>query len=189
MTYDETLKIFAVLKANYNNFYKTITRVDAEAQVNLWAEMFADEPYQLVGAAVKAYIASDTNGYPPNVGKIKEIIRKLTEPEEMTEQEAVNLVLKATSNSLYNAESEFDKLPPILQRIVGSPNMLREWAMMDAKTVNSVIASNLMRSYKAVAEKQKEQQALPSSVRDLLAEAASRMSIDNGTQENKMLTS
>lgn len=178
MTYEETLKIFAVMKANYHNFYKSMTRIDAEAQVNLWFEMFQDTPYELVGMALKAFIATDTEGYPPNVGKIKEQIRKLTQKDEMTEQEAVNLILKACSNSLYNAQSEFDKLPPVLQRLAGSPNQLREWAMMESEVLNSVVSSNLMRSFKVVKERERQQQALPSSMRVLLAEAAGRMMLE-----------
>lgn len=178
MTYEETLKVFAVMKANYHNFYKGMTRIDAEAQVNLWHEMFQDTPYELVGMALKAFIATDTGGYPPNVGKIKEQIRKLTEKDEMTEQEAVNLILKACSNSLYNAQSEFDKLPPVLQRLAGSPNQLREWALMESEVLNSVVSSNLMRSFKVVKERERQQQALPSSMRALLAETAGRMMLE-----------
>lgn len=169
MNYEETLKIFAVMKANYMNFFKGMSRIDAEAQVNLWCEMFQDTPYELVGAAVKAHIATDTDGYPPNVAKIKEQIRKLTQTEEMSEQEAVRLIMRACSNSTYNAKTEFDKLPPTLQRLVGSPSQLREWAMMDSEVLNSVVSSNLMRSYRVVAERERQHQALPSSVRNLIA--------------------
>lgn len=175
MTVDETLKIFAVLKANYSNFYKTITRTDAEAQVNLWSEMFADDDYTIVGAAVKAYIANDENGYPPNVGKIKAYIRKLTEPEEMTEQEATTLILKALQNGYYGAEEEFNKLPPTLQRLVGHPSQLRAWSQMDESEVQTVVASNIMRSYRVIAESQKQTEALPSSLRNMLEQASEKL--------------
>lgn len=178
MNKEETLKIFAVMKANYANFYKGMSRIDAEAQVNLWCEMFADTPYEVVGAAVKAYIATDTTGYPANVGKIKEIIRKLTQTEEMSEQEAVRLIMRACSNSTYNSKEEFDKLPPTLQRLVGSPSQLREWAMMDSEILNSVVSSNLMRSYKVIAERERQHQALPSSVRNLIAGVSERMLLE-----------
>lgn len=186
MTYEETLKIFAVLKANYSNFFKNLTRIDAEAQVNLWSEMF-DEPYELVGAAVKAYIATDTDGYPPNVGKIKEYIRKLTQSEEMTELEAWTCVQKALRNSLYNSASEFEKLPPIVQRLVGSHNQLREWAMMDSDTVNSVVSSNFQRSYKARAKSEKEYLALPTELKSTIEKLASGMTLDRLTGSEEIL--
>ena len=178
MNKEETLKIFAVMKANYSNFYKGMSRIDAEAQVNLWCEMFADTPYEVVGAAVKAYIATDTTGYPANVGKIKELIRKLTQTEQMTEQEAVSIISRAVSNSIYNSQSEYDKLPPALKRLVGSSTQLREWAMMDSDVFNSVVSSNLMRSYKVIAERERQYEALPSNVRNFIAGVSERMLLE-----------
>ena len=104
MTYDETLKIFAVLKAEYGEAFKNMSRIDAEAKVALWAEAFADTPYEVVGMAVKSYICTSTEPYLPKIGRIKQEISKLTHKEQMTEQEAVSLILKATKNGLYGAQ-------------------------------------------------------------------------------------
>ncbi len=166
MTRKETLDLLAVMQAAYPNFYKGMNRQQADAVVDLWATMFAEEPAQIVAMAVKAHIASDTKGFPPHIGAIKEAIGKLLQPETMTEQEAWSLVDKATRNAAYEAEKEFSKLPPLAQKLVGSPNSLRAWALMDADTVSSVVASNFQRSYRAEVAKQKELQALPSDVRE-----------------------
>jgi hypothetical protein len=174
----ETLKIFSVIKANYGNHFKNMPIADANAKVELWAEMFADVEYGLVGAAVKSYIASDTSGHPPNVGQINELIRKLTQPEEMTEQEAVHLILKAASNGYYGAEQEFEKLPPVLQRLVGHPSQLRTWAMMDETELQTVVASNLMRSYRVIAKNEETKAMLPNSIKNLLEQASDRMRIE-----------
>lgn len=178
MTYDETLKIFAVLKANYSNFYKNMSRIDAEAQVSLWAEMFEDTPYEVVGMAVKAFIATDVEGYPPNVGRIKQEIRKLSEKEQMTEQEAISLIMKATKNGLYGADKEYEKLPPVLQRLVGSPSQLKVWARMPVDELQTVVASNLMRSYKAIAQREEYEKALPSSIKNLLGQVGEQLKLE-----------
>lgn len=178
MTVDETLKVFAVLKANYTNFYKSMSRTDATAVVNLWAEMFADVDYSLIGAAVKAYIATDTKGFPPNVGQINEQIRKLTSKEQMTEQEAVSLILKATRNGLYGAKEEFDKLPPILQRLVGSPEQIRSWSLMSEDDIQTVVASNLMRSYRVVAKQEEYREALPMSLKAMIETTADKLRLE-----------
>ena len=178
MTYDETLKIFAVLKANYSNFYKNMSRIDAEAQVSLWAEMFEDTPYEVVGMAVKAFIATDVEGYPPNVGRIKQEIRKLSEKEQMTEQEAISLIMKATKNGLYGADKEYEKLPPVLQRLVGSPSQLKVWARMPVDVLQTVVASNLMRSYKAIAQREEYEKALPSSIKNLLGQVGEQLKLE-----------
>lgn len=178
MNRKELLQIFALLEANYEPQFAKKTDLNKKAMVNLWEEHFIDKDYNLVKAAVNAYISTDITGYVPNVGQINEQIRKLTQTEAMTEQEAFNLIFKAISNSLYNAEKEFEKLPPILQTLVGSPNMLREWGMMDSDTVKSVVSSNLMRSYRVAEERQRVKEALPSNIRAMLEDAANKMSID-----------
>lgn len=77
MTRDETLKIMAVLKATYPNFYKDMTRRDAEGVVALWTDMFSEDSYNAVAAAVKAFIASDNKGFPPVVGQVKQRVTEL----------------------------------------------------------------------------------------------------------------
>ncbi len=77
MTRDETLKIMSVLKATYPSFYKDMTRRDAEGVVALWADMFAEDSYNTVAAAVRAFIASDIKGYPPVVGQIKQRVAEI----------------------------------------------------------------------------------------------------------------
>ena len=170
MNYEETLAIMGVLKAAYPQYYRDMKRSDAESVVSLWAEMFKDEPVNVVAVAVKAYIASDTKGFPPHIGAIKDAIAKIKAPKSMTEQEAWLLVKNATRNGLYGSAEEFEKLPPICQKLVGSPSQLREWAMMDSDTLNSVIASNFQRSYKVMEKREKERLALPSDVRDIMAQ-------------------
>lgn len=175
MTYDETLAIMAVLKAAYPNFYKDMKRSEAEGIVSLWAQMFADEPAEVVAVAVKAHIVNDPKGFPPHIGAIKTAIAKLKNPEEMTEMEAWALVRKAVSNGIYGAVEEFNKLPEIVQRLVGSPNQLKEWALMDAETVGSVVASNFQRSYKVRAQSEREFLALPADVRNFAEQLAAEM--------------
>ena len=100
MNYDETLAIMSVLKAAYPAFYRDMTRKDAEAAVALWAEMFKDDPAEVVALAVKSFIASDAKGFPPNIGTIRAAIVKLREPDEMTPQEAWTYVDMATRRSI-----------------------------------------------------------------------------------------
>ena len=168
MNYEETLAIMGVLKAAYPQYYRDMKRSEAESVVSLWAEMFKDEPVNVVAVAVKAYIASDTKGFPPHIGAIKDAIAKIKEPKSMTEQEAWLLVKNATRNGLYGSAEEFEKLPPICKKLVGSPSQLREWATMDSDTLNSVVASNFQRSYKVMEKREKERLALPSDVRDIM---------------------
>ena len=61
----ETADILAVLKAAYPQFYNGLSPKEANKIVDLWAEMFKDEPVMVVAVAVKAMNASRTNTFPP----------------------------------------------------------------------------------------------------------------------------
>jgi len=171
----ETIKIMAVLRAAYPQYYAKQSAEDLEGIVNLWAEMFADEPYSVVGMAVKALIKTRESTFPPGIGEINAKIMQIMQPEEMTELEAWAMVAKAIRNSAYSSLKEFEKLPPAVQKIVGSPAQLQEWSKMDSDTVNSVIASNFQRSFKARAKNDREYNALPSTVKAFMAQLASGM--------------
>lgn len=182
MTREDAITILSVLKAAYPNFYRGMTRIDANATIDLWETMFDTEDAALVGAAVKTFIASDSKGFPPSIGEVKEKIRKLTQPEEMTEAEAWGIIGKAVSNSLYSSQKEFDKLPDTLKRLVGSPNQLKEWAMIDSDTLQTVVASNFQRSYKAVSASQREMAAIPQSVKEMLSGVTKNLALEGDNE-------
>ena len=135
----------------------------------VWAQLFIDDPVDLVAAAVKSFIATDTKGFAPVVGQIKQIMVDL-QTEEMTEQEAWALVRKAIGNGLYGSYEEFNALPPALQKVVGAPEQLSEWAMVE-DGLDTVVASNVMRSFRKVQEREKFERALPSDVKLMLGSA------------------
>ena len=163
MTRKETGIIMDILATAYPRFYSGPDAPDPAKAVSLWAEMFAEDDVALVAAAVKALIATDDKGYPPHIGAVKAKLRQITGGPEETEADTWNLISKAIRNGLYGAKEEFAKLPPTLQRIVGSPSQLREWAMMDSETLHSVVASNVQRSYKAISSREREIAKLPVS--------------------------
>lgn len=173
MTKVETMSIMAVLKEAYPHYYRDKTREELSQTVNLWAEMFASDPAQIVTESVKALIC--TLKFPPTIADVKEKIRLITQPETMTEMEAWGKVLSAIQSSNYHAQDNFYRLPPVIQKIVGSPNQLREWAMMESDVTNSVIQSNFMRSYKARVAQEKEYEALPDSTKNLMLNLSQAM--------------
>jgi len=184
MTRQEALAIMAMLKTAYPSFYKDLSKEELNAAVNLWATMFSEESIQVVTEAIKALMC--TLKYPPTIADVKEKIAMITQPPIMTEMEAWDMVRRAIS--YYHANEAFANLPPILQKIVGSPNQLREWALMDVDTVNSVIQSNFMRSYKAKVAQEKEYAMLPESTRQLIQSIAAKMDMKaiTGGKENEI---
>lgn len=169
MTKLEIVELMTVMQANYPDSFRGQSDSVIGAKIALWHEFFRDYPKKLVHAAAKAFIANDTKGFMPNIGQINAYIQKLTTPDDMTESEAWGYVAKALKNSAYNALEEFEKLPPRIQQLVGSHNQLKEWAIMDTATVQSVVSSNFQRSFRARQASDKEYERLPSDVKKFLS--------------------
>lgn len=177
MNSSETKMVLATLRAAYPGFYKDMSKEDLYAVVNLWQRIFDSDPYEQVSAAVLALISSRVEGYPPTPGAVKEKLEFLRDPEPMSETDAWGCVLKAIKNGLYGYKKEFDKLPPQVQAAVGQPEQLREWAMMDVETVQSVVASNFMRTFRTTEKRRKDMAMLPTEIREMIAPLADRMSL------------
>lgn len=175
MTKKEMAEIIAIMQSNYPDDFRGMSDKAMNAKINLWFMQFRDDDYMEVLAAVMAHIATDTNRFMPPVGVIKAKLTEIRLPEEMTPQEAWELVSRAARNSAYNSGEEFAKLPPVVQRIVGTPMQLKEWASMDTDTLQSVVSSNFQRSFKVRASKEREFLALPSAVQQTMAQIASGM--------------
>lgn len=188
MTRQETGVIMDILATAYPRFYGGNGSPDPRKAVTLWAEMFHDDPVDLVAAAVKALIATDERGFPPYIGAVKAQMRKIVQPDEPTEQEAWALVLGALKRGIYESKEAFDALPETVRRVVGSANQLREWAVMDSETVQSVVASNFQRSYRDRVRRDKQTAMMPDDVREMvgrLCAAKNLKMIENGRGQNR----
>ena len=171
----QTIKVLAVLKSAYPHAFQNMTKPDGEAMLNLWMSMFAEETYEEVNAAIGALIATRTVGYSPTVGEVKEQLRKLHHHADIDENAAWVLVSRACRNGSYHSIEEFNKLPPDVQRTVGSPEQLKQWAAMDADTVESVVASNFKRAFRVQAERAAEVSKLPPQIRQMLGSIDTQM--------------
>lgn len=155
MTIKESFEVLKLLKGCYFNHFSKMSSEDVVNMSKIWATMFKDYPLDVVLNAVSAMVK--TLKYPPTIADVFEKITLLSEETNghLSEMEAWSLVLKATSDSYYNAQKNFDSLPPILQKIVGTPSQLRNWGQLDVDTFNSVTQSNFIKSYRTMLEREK----------------------------------
>ena len=86
----------------------------------------------------------------------------------MSEVEAWQHIKKALSNSIYHAKEEYDKLPAICQKMVGSPSQLSQWATLDCGEVDTVIHSNFLKGFRGVIEHERQQDLIPLSIKQEL---------------------
>ena len=174
MTKKEVAELITIMQANYANEFRGMSDEAINGKINLWLMQFRDDDYKEVLAAVMAYMATDDGDFMPKVGQIKKKLVEVRTGEELTELEAWNLVHKALRNCSYNSVEEFNKLPAVIQRLVGDPMQLKDWAALEDKAL-TVVASNFQRSYKVRAASEREYLALPSAVRETMNQIASGM--------------
>ena len=175
MTKKDAAGIMAILQTAYPSYYAKQSGQERIEAVNLWAELFADDPGAVVAAAIKAIIVSSPNPFPPSIGEIKNKMHDLTTPADLSETEAWAMVSKALHNGIYGYKTEYDKLPPTVQAAVGRAEQLKEWAVMPEDEVQSVVASNFMRGYKTIQKRERETAMIPSDVREFLTGVSNAM--------------
>ena len=139
---------------------------------DVWYSILKDLDYATASRAVQMHMQTEEK--PPTVAGIRKQSMKITGNTEndLNETEAWSLVLKSIRRSTYYSEEEFLKLPEIIQRSVGSPRQLREWAMLedvDGKTL-TVLQSNFQRTFRAEQQKEREKQKLSPDVSRLIHE-------------------
>ena len=168
----ETKKILSVFKATYPFYYKDADQDTLQAAVNIWNTVLADYDYQTVSNAAMAFIATDTKGFPPAPGLIVDQITKMREGIRMTEVDAWRYVRKALKNARYGYREEFEKLPEIVRRCVGSAEQLKDWVEVPVDELDTVVASNFQRSFRGRVENEREYMALPSKVKEFIQVAS-----------------
>ena len=167
MTRVETAKILTLLQAEYPNSFANLDAQGMTLKQELWCNEFANDPFDLVFTALRMYMETGER-FAPNIGQIRQKMVQAKNQDEMSDGEAWSLVSKACRNGSYGYMKEFAKLPPLIQKAVGRPEQLRDWAAMEESTVQSVVASQFQRSYRAVKERQKELDSYPPALIDMI---------------------
>lgn len=185
MNYEDVRKVLTVLRINYPNSFKNLDKEDRKAYLDLWATAFKDDDGVQVLTAVKSIIYTDTREFAPNIGQVKNKMYELAHQGEMTEQEAWNIIAKAIRRSAYHSVEEFEKLPPMLQRLVGSSQQLFNWSQSTESELETVIASNFMRSYRNRSKIEKDIAMLPNDIKELIGTTNIKMiGADYGMETN-----
>lgn len=170
MTREETTSVLKILKVSYPAFYSKFSRDDMVAVLDLWTEMFADDDIRVVKVALFKLIETH-KGYPPDIAALKEKIRELVVAAtgEPTDEELWQMLRKAASNGYYGAREEFDRLPRVVQRYLGSPSALRDLAVLDEKTLNTVTKGQFLKQIVSLRERQEFADSLPEGVKEAVA--------------------
>lgn len=163
MTRSETTMILGVLKTSYPNFYRDMDKKEMLNIVNLWTEMFEDDDFDTVKVAVKSLI--QTLKYPPTIADVKEEMYKINNPQNYDVMDLYSKLKKAIGNGIYGSVDEFNKLPPVVQKFVGSPNQLREWAI-DEDFNDTVLRGQFTKQIEILHKREKEEYMMLPEVKE-----------------------
>ena len=180
MTEKEVRQLLAMTQAVYPN-YNPPSR---EAAVNAWLMCLSEYDNNVVMAAFKAYMTTNTSGFAPAPGQLIEILQTLTQPSELNELEAWSIVRKALKNCGYNSEQEFAKLPTVVQKAVGTPQQLKIWAC-DSEFNENVVSSNFIKTYRTEVKRATELNKMPENVKKLIETVNTNSISAQITSENK----
>lgn len=168
MTRDE----FKILVKGLKAVYTQPSFIPDRDAFEVWYSMLGDLDYEVCSNAIKIHMQT-VEKEPTIAGIRKQAACMLTNKNELNEMAAWQMVLKAMRNSIYHAQEEFAKLPPVVQRAVVSPGQLCEWAMaedIDGTWMN-VTQSNFLRTYRAEVAQEKERNKLSPDLLKLAAES------------------
>ena len=165
MTREETIKALMIIQAAYPNYKPQ----DKSVAVNVWTEMLSDVPYEKVNTALKAYIQTDKSGFAPSIGEIRSKIQEIFTKDATTDSEAWQIVWRAIccSGDYDRAVDNFNSFPVAVQRSVGSPGQLREWALTENLNVE-VVSSNFKKTYRSEIQKEQERRKLSPDILKLI---------------------
>jgi len=180
MTREEFTKIVLALKS----VYTAPTLLSTKESLDMWYASLQDIDYNTCKTGVVAYIQSEEKL--PTPAGIRNKIVELSQMGELNEMQAWGLVSKALRNGLYHSQEEFDKLPENIKCAVGSAEQLHNWATSDYKTIETVIQSNFVGTYRRVIERKTKQSALSQDVRNVTQIATNAFSrIEIGDKDNE----
>ena len=181
MTREETASMLTILKTAYPSFYSKMKARDGELTLELWSEMFRNDPVEIVKFALYKLIEGH-NGFPPDIADVKAKVREIISAStgDPTDEELWIILKNAIKNGIYDAREEFEKLPPVLQRYCGSPETIRELAIGDTDILNTVTHGQFMKQIGTMRERQKFEDELPEAVREVTRRLCGKIPDANG---------
>ena len=166
MTKEETQKVLLVIISAYPTFKPE----NVKATLNVWHEMLKEYSFEETMLGIKSLVATRTSEFAPSIGAVIESIANIKKPPLLNESEAWTLVSNALRDGYYHSQERFEELPPLVQRAVGSADALRNWAVSDERSIETVVASNFRKTYLSLVEQENKEYKLPTDVKALITQ-------------------
>lgn len=150
MNLEETRKILTIVRVNYFEQIKKLTKKEMNEMLEMWHIMFQEYNYDQVAAALYLYIKNDDKGFYPKVGQLITLIKECGE-HDLKVHDAWDKVLVALKDRYY-AENFFNEFDGITKKVIGSYKRLIEWSNLNDNTINGSIRTQFYKDYEKEVE-------------------------------------
>lgn len=175
MTREETIQVITLLAGNYNSIAEK-DKTQKQLMINTWQECLGDLDYKVVLQAVKMSIINSP--YPPTIHDIRKNAIEILKPNEKRSAiEAWEEAHKMISNGIYMTAEEFEKASPEVKKFFGNVRQVKELAMTDSDTVNTVTKGQFLKQYEILVERENARKMLPEKWLNITAQLAEKMSV------------
>lgn len=178
MKKSEMVQIITLLAGNYESIANK-SQVQREMMLNTWQECLGDLDYKLVLQAVKKTIISSP--YPPTIHEIRKNAIEISKPTtQKTAIEAWDEALKMISGGLYMTDEQFNQYSPEVKNFFGSVNQVRQLAMVDMDTINTVTKGQFLKQYDVLIEREKQENLLPQPMKEMMEGLVDKFALPEG---------
>ena len=177
----ETIQVITLLAGNYDSIANK-DKTQKDLMIATWLECLGDLDYRVVLQAVKKTIIDSP--YPPTIHEIRKNAIELINPTtQKTAIEAWDEALGMISNGLYMTAEQFNTHSPEVRKFFGSVNQVRQIAMLDSDTVNSVTKGQFLKQYDVLIQREKEEKMLPEAMKEMIGGLANKLALDKGVED------
>ena len=178
MSRTEMVQIITLLAGNYETIANK-SQQQKELMLNTLYECLGDLDYKLVLQAVKKTIIESP--YPPTIHEVRKNAIEFVNPTtQKTGIEAWNEAIKMISNGLYMTEEQFNNYSSEVKRFFGSVNQVRQLAMVDMETINTVTKGQFLKQYDILVQRDKEEKLLPAPMKEMIEGLANKFALPEG---------
>lgn len=171
----EMVQILTLLAGNYD-IIANKSKTQRDLMLTTWYECLGDLDYKAVLQAVKMSIINSP--YPPTIHDIRKNAVEIIKPNNQKSAiEAWNEAHKMICNGIYMTQEEFDKASPEVKKFFGNTRQLKELAMTDSETINTVTKGQFLKQYEILVERENARKMLPEKWLNITAQLAEKMSI------------
>lgn len=175
MNRTEMVQIITLLAGNYETIANK-SQQQRELMLNTWYECLGDLDYKIVLQAVKKTIIESP--YPPTIHEIRKNAVELINPTtKRTAIEAWNEAIGMISNGIYMTEEQFNTASPEVKKFFGNVRQVKELAMLDSDTVNTVTKGQFLKQYEILVQRDREEKMLPEPMKEMITGLANKFAL------------